>query len=541
MPETPKPVKPAAHASSPNKPAPITATELLDTLTPDQLRSLLADELVYNDRLAYRIVSRFGELDAAEASRRFKAEARLLVSDYSRKGFIDWRASLDFEHEWYDLVDRTVSPFLDRNDACGAFDLSCTAFLQLQKVCIDDSNGFFTEATDQCRRFWDKILKDADDKLARHMLSWFLKTAGMPDQPKGDKACIAWLLKDVADEFVTKNFASKPAFAQVVQDNLDKRIEELPEKAENESKTVSASSSSPEDIYRRAYLRGLERLVVPRLETMQVLGCSVEEVRAYAGNYLSAHAVRDWLIDSAEAAGDDAYALTLLEAARKAAKKAGQEAERRAREADSRKKGRSAWWVPRNPAIARRNAEQDIFTWSDLERLYHLHVKVGDHEAAMADLMELAAHGSSLKWWRELRSNVPESRWPVLRASLLAKTPDYARSQLYIEEGMGDELLKVIQEQSRRDQLLGIPIPDGKGFDLLAKTHPRELLDIMRGTCDSRTRSTNRKTYQDIAREMKRMEKVPGGKEYAQAMRADYEKKFPNRLAMREEFAAILD
>ena len=545
MPDAPASSAPAKHARQTHKTAaPLTATELLDTLGADQLRALLADELAYNDRLAYKIVSRYGELDVAEATRRFKAEARIIISDHSRRGFIDWRSSLDFEHEWLDLVDRTVTPFLDRNDARGAFDLSCAAFLQLQKVCIDDSSGFFTAATDQCRRFWDTVLKAADDKLARHMLAWLLKTAGMPDQPKGDKACVAWLLKDVADEFVTKNFASKPAYAQVVQDNLDRRIEELPEKAEDESRAVLATNSDEEDIHRRAYLRGLDRLVVPRLKTMRVLGCSTEEIRSYADDYLSAHAVRAWLIDDAEAAGDDAYALMLLEAAREAAKRAGQEAERRAREAQrerGRTKGRPAWQVPRDPAVARRGAELDIFALADLEHLYRLHVKVGRREAAMADLMELATRGSGLEWWRELRSNVPGPEWSAMRASLLAKIPAHARTPFYIEEDMADELLEVYQEQSRHNRVFGIPIPDGKGFDLLATTHPRELLDIMKGTCDSRTHSTNRKTYQDIAHEMKRMEKVPGGKEYVRVMRADYERKYPNRLAMREEFAAVLD
>lgn len=493
------------------------ASEIVETLDADSLRSILQGELVRNGRLEREIIARYGALSMRDAMHEFKAQARRLVSSYARKGFIDWRRAMDFEREWLDLVDATVRPFLDRGERGSAFDLACAAFMRLQKIDIDDSDGFFTAATRQCRDLWSDALEEADEPLARRMLDWLLEAARMPDSPKGDRAGISWLLRDVADAFATSEFGSKAEYAGVVQESIDERIERLPEKVRREIEGISVSDSTGEEVFNEANDRELGPLVVARLRTMAVLGTAVDEIRTYAQDYLSVSIVREYLVDDARKRGDTAYAITLLEAAREA---------RRQIESRSGRDGRMAG--------------NRIFTDADARALYDLHVRTGDVAAAREDLASIVAHGGGVEWLRRLKAMVPADEWPALRDSILKRMDSaYARRPIYVEEGMADELLAIVANDPMRGW--AISYPQDREFDLLAKTHPDALLEMMKAGCLAVMTSTNRKTYQEIAKTMLRMRDVPGGTRFEAAFRAELAERYPKRIALREELAKVLD
>lgn len=498
-----------------SEPAAPSASELVATLNEEQLRALLLEELKQNDRLERTIVARYGTLDAKAAAKRFASDAREVFRDHAYRGFIDWHASMAFERDWLALVDETVAPFLDRGDPSGAFDLACAALMQLQKVEIDDSNGFFSEAAAQCEEYWRLALDAGDDALRRRALGWFSKLVAAPESPKGDKAGIYWLLQETADSFMIDYYADRSEFAGDVLKSIDGRIEALPAKVEKEADAYRIYNSrvTREDQIARDLARELAPLVLTRMRVMETLGCDQAELDAYAADYLDLHEVRFLLVGRAEKDGDFARAIELLEAGKKLSEAV----------ADPVK-------------IA-----SPLFSADDLRRLYELHVKVGDDERARELLIEMVVASGDSDLVRELKQQTPAEDWPQLRDSMLARmTGEPQKRRLLVEEGMAEELWALVSKPRGDVRFSYGSQLSYDEFQLLAGVYPKETLQMLKAEADRTLAYANKSNYATAADLILRMRQVSeGGPEFASKARTEYEERYHNRSSMLKEFKRL--
>ncbi len=113
----------------------------------DDLRAFVLDALRYDEARERELRATFGTRDVRQAKRgELQKATTALMRRYERDGFIDWRGALEFGREYGVVVEAVMRPLRSSEDVDALVELAVPRLVQLQRICIDDSDGFFSDA-----------------------------------------------------------------------------------------------------------------------------------------------------------------------------------------------------------------------------------------------------------------------------------------------------------------------------------------------------------------------------------------------------------
>lgn len=462
--------------------------QLVGATAEEDVRAFLLAALRADDALRRRFVGAFAAPDPERSRRDLERAIDQAVRAHARRGFIDYRDAFPFQLDFSEAVETAIDPVLGRNAPADAFDLVELVLLHLQTILIDDSDGFFTDALQTCKGYWERIFRMADPALRRQLFDRLLAFARQNPRDN-DEADVYWYEREHIEDFLVDAFAADPAFAPDIQTLADARIQEALE-------NIAAAP------YPGGYRYGLGDWTLVRLRAMATLGQPLEALEAFAEPLREERGVRQFFVDRAVACGDTERAATLLE------------------EALSNAQGR--------------------FPVDEAAQLLALYDQAGRVDEAAAILFELATRDASrenehgLAWFRQLKARTDAEEWPRMRDRVLAATQSESVRRAYLaEEGLADLLRESIEKSGR---LMDVLLYE----DALKGRHADWILDQYRASAEHDLRPTSdRTTYRCVVELMERMQQLPGGRPVVQEMTEDFKKRYPRRRALMEELAKL--
>ena len=170
------------------------------------------------------------------------------------------------------------------------------------------------------------------------------------------------------------------------------------------------------------------------------------------------------------------------------------------------------------------------------EKKKEIYLLQGDREAYIGQLWELMLNhnAGSLETFRELKQQYSPEEWEEKREVIFQKLPSYADvKQLYAEEKLYDRLLDCV-----------LKTPDLYALQAyekaLAKIYPQQILQKYRDELNKMARHSGpRKHYQHLVSQLRRMQKIEGGKEAVEEIAAEWRQQYRNRPAMMEELGKV--
>lgn len=503
-----------------SSPAPPSLDELIAGADNRVVRELLARAAHEDERLARRVRMTLSPPDAMEASRQLSAALSDIRRSYARRGFIDYRDALPFEHEYLDAIEGATAPFVAAGDARALFELADTVVARLRHVEIDDSDGFSSAAMAAVERLWDRAFESLGQRpdvvtgCIRRLVKRSVELAESDSGHTFDE-----FISGEIDEYLARRFGDDGEQAEVMLELVRRRIERAP----LPEVLGSDGGMGPDIVGGQAYsLRGqwfhaeFERSWGARLMARAMLACGDDALKV-ARTVLEVSQSGDVLLRLSEMlvdAGHTDEAIGLLE----------------------------------NQHRSGRSMHDDTRIGQRLRELYR---DVGDTERLSGLLEELlmSAGGSwngaspAVDLLGELRRLTPAAEWPLRRDELLGRMASFeARCACLAAEGMADALMREIEaglapsaeEGAGPYRAFRVLLENEK---LLLKDHAPRVVEINRahverlmGGCAS-----GRKAYQAAIKELDRLRRLPGGegpaREVAEAWRAAY----PRRRALMEE------
>lgn len=178
----------------------------------DDLRAFVLDALHYDDVLERELRATFGTRDVRQAKRELQKATTALMRRYERGSFIDWRGALEFGREYGVVVEAVMRPFRSSEDVDALVELAVPRLVQLQRICIDDSDGFFFDALADVVGHLDQAFELGSREQRQQLfeaLNDFTKV-----NPGKDRGDMCWFEQEVVGEFLADRFSRDVQFAQ---------------------------------------------------------------------------------------------------------------------------------------------------------------------------------------------------------------------------------------------------------------------------------------------------------------------------------------
>lgn len=146
----------------------------------------------------------------------------------------------------------------------------------------------------------------------------------------------------------------------------------------------------------------------------------------------------------------------------------------------------------------------------------------------------------SMEWYSELKSLWSKEEWAAQSEGLINQIKGKnqrgwhgeaeALARIFVEEGYRDQLLKLLQRNSKRIDFVG------RYAGELMKKYPAEVLDLYEDGVKESIKQTGRKVYRRVVSDLRIMKKIKGGDERAHALIKHFLNEYNNRPAMMDEF-----
>lgn len=170
------------------------------------------------------------------------------------------------------------------------------------------------------------------------------------------------------------------------------------------------------------------------------------------------------------------------------------------------------------------------------EKKKEIYLLQGDRESYIGQLWELMLNHNvgSLETFRKLKQQYSPEEWVEKREVIFQKLP------------ANDDLMELYAEEKLYDRLLDYVLKSPDLYALrayekrLAKIYPKQILEKYRDELNKLARhSGSRKHYQQLVSQLRRMQKVEGGKEAVKEIAAEWRQQYRNRPAMMEELGKL--
>ncbi len=468
--------------------------EILARVDADELRAFALDMARDNEALERELRARFGRADAKQAKRDLQTITTTLMKRYEKRGFIDWRGSLEFENEYESAVESIVRPFVSAGDAGALVDLAVVRLVQLQRICIDDSNGFFSSAMRDVSKHIDLAFKLGDEEQRARLFA--MMTEFLDKNPGKDRGQIYWFEQEEIAKRLERNFAREKQFAPAMIELADRHAARYPP----EMKFGRDVNKLARDKWART-----------RILAMSTAGAAVSEMRAYAEEHdlLGYAEVVRILADAYMSCDAPQEAMDILRANLDASEPRY-----------TRSTGEKA---PRNVDYLEKVAGT-YCSESEMMQLY-LELLAHDWHASPKGSVDDA---DLCRWHDELRRIVGEDAWNELQEKLLAMASYSTASALLAHEGRLDELMEHILANE------GVELE--KYESVLKDVHPEPYVEHhLRYARMLAEDAYDRRGYREAAKGLAEVAKFRGGREQAQAVATEIVAANPRKTAFVDE------
>ena len=477
------------------KPDPVGLAKSIDAET---ARAYLIGILEADEAWRADFVRRFGEIDATRLRLDFLDGVRAVVREHSYRGFVDYRSAYRCELALSRYLDDFMAPIIDRREYAIAFDLTTQFALGLQKIAIDDSDGFFSSMLSSCSYYWGIVFENGDHRLKQNMLDWMRVFIGDNDgDDNEDESGILWCIKESVEEFVCDRFTGDPGFASQVKALASRVVEdELAEPA-----TFLALDGRT--VLRRSMHR-LARWEGAKIACMGALGASDGDIDEEIESCPPSLEIIQPLVDAARDNGDNARAQQLLE-----------------RYCD--------------------RLDDGTFSTSAALQLLDIYGQTQQRDMRVVTLFQLVVHGQPQNddqlrsWLRKLQRQVGD-RWPGYEEE--------------IEEalaGSGHRLHEFLAFTDQRKKLADALEAHGSRYEfdryrnVLMRDYPEKYLAAyeaeVRGMLFGPAQQRN--VYSKAVWRMQLMLEIPGGETEVARIVGELREQYPRRRALMEELARL--
>ena len=455
--------------------------QLVAAASDEGVRSFLLQALRHDELLATEFVQRFGKVDARVARERLALQIEKVAWECSDRGFIDWNSSLVFERRYHEVVYASIDPLVERGEYAAALELSVQVLRSLERIAIDDSNGFFSGAIDDVKRMWETWIASGGEAFERQLFSAI--GTYLDDEPDDDETYDIYLYAaNMAREVLFAHYADLPEYAADFVAMADERIEDA-----------------------RTYGGNPARWVIVRLRALRASGMGAEELLKEAGPFAEEESVCQFLVDWALERGDAELAVALLEGCKEASRK--------------RADGTYSLAVSRQLAILYEG--RDVGAMRGELRYLLQHVTCYGAADRPEDL------------WARLRESYDADEWAVRRDALLAELPDVVHLDCLAAEGLYDRLML----EAEKGGASAVRAYESE----LVPHYPDRVLKVYLDelVAHGANPGSSRKAYRYLAQELRHVKSLPGGEAPVRRFVAQMRQRFPRRPALLDELSRV--
>ncbi|MCI8577847.1 MAG: hypothetical protein HFG64_10100 [Lachnospiraceae bacterium] len=441
-----------------------------------ELRELVKELAGENEGLQNRILTQYASGVSPRQMARLKKELENIVYRNSdRHGFVGWQQASGYVRDIERFLDQQVGGLIGKGCLMEAFELVNAVFIQVGNVDIDDSGGETGILANSCYEYWQEILENCGDEEKKKLFVWFEKNQN------------AGIVIDYLEEYI-QNFLYDEFHDQgLLQQKLAALDEELGDGDFDEPVPRSRWG---------AYGNQADK-VLKRLEIMEELGASQEEIQAWKRKYWTCPSIRDMQLEEYLEAGRLKEGVALL----KESKELDQDYSR--------------------------------LVGQHSKKLIGLYQRLGMNREYKEELIFQISgfyQGSDLEFVKQLKKLCTPEEWASFREKILQDEHEHvSRYGFLAYEGMYDELLEAVLKSNSAFNM-------DQYEKLLGGKFPEQVRDFyaayVRGRAES---ASSRSHYQELVKYLKRLCKYPDGKKLAEQIAGEWKTAYRRRPAMQDE------
>lgn len=383
-----------------------------------------------------------------------RLEAR--YADWS--GFVNYENAYAYMSDLTELLDSSIPTLLENGLIEDAFNRVCEVYETAKDTDMDDSDGGLMMLFDCCGRHWEAVLGCAEQPQREQLYDWF---RGHCEDDEFN----------IIEDFMLQFFTDKAL--------LDRNLAYI------DSQLGAAANE-----YR------MESYVMGRIQTMEKLGRSHEEIEGFASDYDQFPRVRGYKIERAISEERYEDAIKLL---------------RESKERDQ-------------------DSYHGAAPWSN--QLIALYEKLGRKDEQKQELLDylLNSHQSSLDYVSMLKELTEAESWTVIRNRLIASASMASVLNSFLEsEGLYDRLMENLKR-------IGSIYELERYLDTLLPRFPDELLSMILSYLREAMRTANnRKQYYSVIQQFKILKRFNNGMLEAQQLAKEWRVQYPRRRSMIDE------
>lgn len=410
-----------------------------------------------------------------ELMKQWKQEIDSIFAKAVCGGHIAEDHAMDFTRSLYSFLSSLDLRISDET-ALGIFKTVDYILSRLQHITVNDANGSLWCLFDFCYQIIGKLLPCCQEKDRLRIFDWASQQLNCtPDDGKWHELAHSCALQLILHQF------SGPQY-------MDKKL-----------------ALTDKEVQKAALLPDYEQDALPNkirlhLLLMEQNGCSVAERADYIKQYQHCGTVCLMLSEFYQQHQDDAQAIAVLE---------------------------ETYTNEHTPLS---------LACECCKSLKELYKKEGCHERYIHMLWDLVLriHWDNIDVYRELKSQYTAKEWQQEREKIFASWENHPYiGQLYAEEKLYGRLLQYVHSHHR--------LSDVQQYEgLLIPYYPTEMLQLYTEMLmDMAEQNADRKRYACMVRILRKMQQIPGGPKYVQAIVRQWRQQYKRRRAMMEELDTL--
>ncbi|WP_158229567.1 SWIM zinc finger family protein [Blautia sp. An81] len=448
--------------------------EIIERISEEELRSFVKGIAAQDSEIRNILMTRYAVKIDEKQMERLKQGVDQLVWEYGdRSGYIDYRNALDFCWALENYLEDKVDTLIERKCYGQAFALTNYVFQTIGNIDIDDSDGGISQVANVCYDKWKKILENCSEEEKNEMFSWFMSHLSCD--------YVVDYMEDYMEDFLTHEFQNREMLEKMLKD-LDERIE------------MQTSSTDCGSTWSARY--GYENNIIKRLELMERLGFSAEEIREYRRQHWRFSVVRELEIQENLNNGNLDEAIRILQ---------------ESKILDKEYPGLIARYSEQLISIYETQPDKEVYK---KELLYYV------FECPQNNLVHIY----------KLKKVCTDKEWDGYREKILKSPKNYNILYPFMEkEGMYEPMLECLKKETFIYNL-------DRYEKVLKEKFPEQVRDIyisyLRHEAE---RASNRNRYRELMKYLKKIRRYPRGKEKASEIAKNWRAVYYRRTAMMDE------
>ena len=448
--------------------------EIIERISEEELRSFVKGIVAQDSEIRNILMTRYAVKIDEKQMERLKQGVDQLVWEYGdRSGYIDYRNALDFCWALENYLEDKVDTLIERKCYGQAFALTNYVFQTIGNIDIDDSDGGTSQVANVCYDKWKKILENCSEEEKNEMFSWFMSHLSCD--------YVVDYMEDYMEDFLTHEFQNREMLEKMLKD-LDERIE------------MQTSSTDCGSTWSARY--GYENNIIKRLELMERLGFSAEEIREYRRQHWRFSVVRELEIQENLNNGNLDEAIRILQ---------------ESKILDKEYPGLIARYSEQLISIYETQPDKEVYK---KELLYYV------FECPQNNLVHIY----------KLKKVCTDKEWDGYREKILKSPKNYNILYPFMEkEGMYEPMLECLKKETFIYNL-------DRYEKVLKEKFPEQVRDIyisyLRHEAE---RASNRNRYRELMKYLKKIRRYPRGKEKASEIAKNWRAVYYRRTAMMDE------